>query len=472
MKIVKNYLYNIVYQVFILILPFITVPYISRVLGPDGVGINAYTGSIVNYFVLFASLGINIYGNREIAYTRDDQKLMSSIFWEILSLKVIIVSIVYLIFMLFVFFYGGEYTPYYLCQSISLLSVALDISWLYMGIEDLKKTVLRNTLVKIISLILIFTLVKSSDDLILYILILTLSTFFGNLILFLSLKKVLVRPKFNWHRMWKHFKGSVVLFIPQMSIALYLDLNKTMLGFYKGPVDVGYFENANKVISMTTAMLTATKSVITPRIANLVVKNKIQKIKYIVYTLFKMLNGLAIPAVIGLIIIAKPFAILFFGQKFVMSGYVLMCLAPSLLFIAWSTSLGQQYLIPLNRMKEYNISIIVTAIINIGLNILIIKPFGLFGATIITVLAEFIVAICQMILLRNEFQIRSLFGDTLKYIIAAIAMAIVVLIINHIFTFNAIVLCVDGVVGLATYLFVAIKLKVSIFNELKEILKL
>ena len=87
MKVIKNYLYNVVYQILLLLVPLITVPYIARVLGPELVGINSYTNSWMTFFMLVGQMGIALYGNREVAYHRDDPIDRSRIFWGIEMLQ-------------------------------------------------------------------------------------------------------------------------------------------------------------------------------------------------------------------------------------------------------------------------------------------------------------------------------------------------------------------------------------------------
>ena len=181
------------YQVFVLLLPIITIPYVSRVLGPTGIGINAYTNSIVQYFVLFGTLGLTMYGNREIAYNRDDRQKMSNLFWELALLRLVTTSlaiIVYLVFILLV----DQYQTFYLIQGLLLVATAVDMSWFFQGLEEFRITVLRNSLVKIVSLVLIFTLVKSRNDLWIYIFVLTGSQVLGNLTLFPYLKTYINKP--------------------------------------------------------------------------------------------------------------------------------------------------------------------------------------------------------------------------------------------------------------------------------------
>ncbi|NTR26174.1 oligosaccharide flippase family protein, partial [Enterococcus faecium] len=179
MKIVKNYLYSITYQMLIIILPVVTVPYISRTLTAEGVGKFSYTNSIVQYFVLIATLGTSIYGSRTIAYYRNDIEKRSEKFVEIMILKLLMMLVSFSMFIIFLFFYK-RLKLILLLQSFQILAVGADISWFFIGIEDFKKTVLRNTLIKIVSVILIFLLVKNPDDLWKYVVINSFSILLGN----------------------------------------------------------------------------------------------------------------------------------------------------------------------------------------------------------------------------------------------------------------------------------------------------
>ena len=179
-SVTKNYIYNLIYQIFAIIVPLITTPYLSRVLGAENIGIYSYTLSVTTYFILFGSLGIAMYAQREIAYVQEDKYKRSKVFFEILLIKVITLMISMGIFYV-TFGIQGQYSVYYKIFLLEIIANIIDISWFFQGIEEFKKTVMRNMLVKSISIALIFILVKNSDDLTPYIWIYVLSTFFGNL---------------------------------------------------------------------------------------------------------------------------------------------------------------------------------------------------------------------------------------------------------------------------------------------------
>lgn len=156
----KNYLYNLVYQVLILILPLVTTPYISRVLGAENVGIYSYTISIVTYFTLFGSLGVALYGQREIAYAREDKTKRKKIFFEIIFFRFITMAIAIIIYFL-MFARNNQYEQYYKILLLYLLAAALDISWFFQGMEEFKRTVIRNVIVRLASVGCIFIFVKN-----------------------------------------------------------------------------------------------------------------------------------------------------------------------------------------------------------------------------------------------------------------------------------------------------------------------
>ena len=213
-SVTKNYIYNLLYQILVLILPLITTPYISRVLGAENIGIYSYTISIATYFVLFGSLGIALYGQREIAYNQKNKKKYSVIFREIVILRIIPMSISVLIFY-FIFVNGNQYQIYYKILTLEIIGNCIDISWFFQGLEEFKKTVTRNIIIKLISVLCIFIFIKNQNDLYLYFLIYVFSTLIGNGSLWLYLPKFLGKVELKELNIFRHLKPTISLFIPQ-----------------------------------------------------------------------------------------------------------------------------------------------------------------------------------------------------------------------------------------------------------------
>lgn len=470
MRIVKNYLYNAGYQIFLLMVPLITTPYIARVLGPHGVGINSFTNSIIQYFVLFGSIGINLYGNREIAYHRDDKRQMSRIFWEIEILRIVAIiaaSGAFLVFMLF----EQKYHVYLLMQSLLIIAAAFDISWFFMGIEDFKTTVLRNTLVKLLSIILIFLLVKSTSDIAIYILIISSSQLLGNFTLWPYLRKRLLKISFRDLNVWRHFRPTLVLFIPQIATQIYLVLNKTMLGSLSGVVAAGLFDNSDKIIKMVLAVVTATGTVMLPRVANVFVQGNIKKVNLYLYNTFDFVTFSSIPLLFGLAAIAPKFSLWFFGAKFTGINRIIMIEAPAILMIAWNSAIGNQYLLPTNRNKAFTVSVTIGAIVNLIVNIPLITYFGAIGAAFSTVISEASVTGYQIYIIRKQIKIPKLLADVWKYLCAGILMFVIVYMMNTNLPFNIIMLIIEVLVGIFVYGLGIFLLRPKILKQLKLFLK-
>lgn len=185
----KNFLYNVFYQMLLLIVPLITVPYISRIIGVKGVGIFSYTYTIVNYFILFAMLGINNYGNRSIAKCRDDKLALSKSFLSIYTIQIISSLLISLFYITYVFFFSTRYKFIAIIQIIALLSCFFDINWFFFGLEKFKITIVRNTVIKILTMLSIFLFVKKSDDLVIYTLITATGTLLSTVVLLPFLTK-------------------------------------------------------------------------------------------------------------------------------------------------------------------------------------------------------------------------------------------------------------------------------------------
>ena len=268
-SVVRNYMYNLIYQVLILILPLVTTPYLSRVLGPEGVGIYGYTYSIVTYFVLFGSLGIALYGQREIAYVQNNVSKRKKVFFELVIFRFITLIISVLVYCL-VFVRGQKYHQYYLILLIELIASGFDISWFFQGIEEFKKTVFRNILVRIISVSLVFIIVKTRGDLWKYILIYSVADFLGNLILWLYLPKYIRGEKVGKLNLKVHFVPLLMLFIPQITAKLYNLLDTTMLGaIVSNKKETGYYEQSQKVIRLLITVVTSLGVVMVPRVASI-----------------------------------------------------------------------------------------------------------------------------------------------------------------------------------------------------------
>ncbi len=458
-SITKNYIYNLIYQILILILPLITTPYISRVLGAENIGIYSYTISIVTYFILFGSLGIAMYGQREIAYLQDNKQKYSKTFWEIFILRFITMFISMLIFY-FTFAKNGDYAIYYKILLIEIIANCLDISWFFQGLEEFKKIVIRNTIIKIVSIICIFIFVKNSDHLIIYFFIYVLSILLGNITLWPYLLKFLTPIKVKELNIGQHLKPTIALFIPQIAIQIYTVLDKVMIGaIITDKSEVGYYEQSQKIIKMLLTVVTSLGTVMVPRIANTFINGDTKKIQEYMKRAFNFVFLIAFPMMFGVLAISNNFVPIFFGQGYEKVAILMSVISPILLIIGLSNVIGTQYLLPTKKQKEFTISVAIGALVNFTINMLLIKKYGALGASIGTVVAEICVTMMQFIFIRKRFNILEILKISIKYLIAAVIMFIGCIIIGNIIKNSLYAIIAQVVVGIGVYGIILLILK-------------
>ncbi|MFD0898405.1 oligosaccharide flippase family protein [Loigolactobacillus binensis] len=464
MKVVRNYFYNIFYQVLLLIAPLITVPYVARVIGPTGVGINAYTNSIVTYFVLAGSLGITLYGNREIAFHRDSLADRSRIFWEIELLQVSTILLAYVAFTIFLSFMP-HYRLFFLMQSFSLIAGAFDISWYFMGLEDFKKTVLKNAFVRILTIILIFLLVHKPSDLWLYIAIISASSIAGNVVLWPYLRQSVQKVALNKLHIWRHIGPAFVLFIPTVSMQLYIMVNKTMLKSMVSVGAAGFMDYSDKLINMSMVVVTSLSTVLLPHVANLFARDKMEAVRQSLYRSFQFITALAVPIAFGMAAIAPKFIVWFLTPRFAPTGLLLSIQTPILVLIAWNNTIGRQYLLPVKRTWDYTVSVSLGAFVNIIANYVCIKALGVYGAAVATVLTEVFVTGYQIIAVRRDLDLRQMFHDLWKFCIAGLLMGGAVWLLSSSLPNALIYFFLEVCAGVLVYVLLLIVLKADIFVE-------
>ncbi len=465
-SITKNYIYNLIYQVLVLILPLVTTPYISRVLGAENIGIYSYTLSIVTYFILFGSLGVALYGQREIAYYQKDKKKYSIIFWEIVILRAITMTISLILFYL-IFVNGNQYQIYYKILILELIGNCIDISWFFQGLEEFKKTVIRNMIIKLISVISIFTFVKSQNDLKIYFWIYVLSTSIGNASLWLYLPKFLTKVKIKELHLFRHLKPTLGLFIPQIAVQVYTVLDRTMIGaIISDKSEVGFYDQSQKIIKLLMTIITSLGTVMLPRIANTFASGEKEKINNYMKRSFNMVFLLAFPMIFGIISVSKAFVPIFFGEGYDKVAILMNVISPIILFIGLSNVTGTQYLLPTKRQKEYTISVIIGAITNFIMNACLIWEFGAIGASIGTVIAEFTVTAVQLYFVRNDFDFKQIIKISKNYVISSIAMFIVCIIIGSVVKSNMISIIIQVIFGVGIYGVCLLALKDEFVNSI------
>lgn len=447
----KNFLYNVIYQLLLIVLPLITTPYISRVLGAHGIGVYTYTYTVANYFMLVAMLGVKNYGNRSIASVRDDKNIVSKTFWEIYGLQFLCSVVSISAYCGYIFLFESEYWLISLIQGIYVLSGLLDISWFFFGLEQFKITVFRNIVIRLCAIGCVFVFVKTAEDLWKYTLIMTLSVLISQGYLWFYVKRFIhwVPPKLVC--VMGHFKSELILFIPVIAVSLYKMMDKIMLRQMSTFTQVGYYESAEKILNIPMGVITALGTVMLPRMSHLAQKGKMKESKQYIYNSMIFAMFLASGMLFGIAGIAKDFIPLFLGEEYMDSIVLLQALTPTVFFIAWANVIRTQYLIPRHMDKSYIISVLLGAVVNLVINALLIPKLEAMGAVLGTVCAEGSVFLCQTIMVRKELEINRYWKHGVVMLAMGAAMCGVIYMISPLYTNHVMALCMEILVGGLVY---------------------
>lgn len=467
----KNYIYRLSYELLVLMIPFITTPYVSRVLGADGIGIYSYTSSVMTYFTLFAVLGTGSYGAREIAQHRNNAQETSKLFWEIEFMTVITSSICLLAWTVLIIF-SKEYRYYYLALMPLLLAAMVDISWFFTGYEQVQYIVIRNTICKILGVILLFAFVRKKSDLITYVLINSVVQLLGNLSMWTYVPRMLVKVEFKTLLLRRHFHETLVYFIPTIATSIYTVLDKTLIGIITGNAyQNGYYEQAAKIINIiNTFVFTSVNSVMTARISYLFAIKKYDEIHHRIEKSMNFIFLAGFGCVFGLIGIADRFVPLFFGDGYEPVVKLLYLMAPLVLIIGVSNCLGSHYYTPSGRRKESAKYIIIGSVVNLCLNLFLISLFGASGATVASIAAELIITVLYVHSCNGFITLKFIWKTAWKRGVAGAFMLVTVVLTGHVLKISSVaVVAVQVGIGVFVYSIILLFLRDSMLLELIEI---
>lgn len=470
----KNYLFNVSYQIFALIVPVITTPYISRVLSVEGIGIYSYTYSMVRYFWLLAALGISTLGCRSIGIYQDDRKERSIEFWNLFLLKLILSILMGFLYILYVGFIANN-KVIALIQGIYLIGVVFDITWLFQGMEDFKKISIKNFTIKILNVIYIFVFIKTQNDLIKYVFGLAFFTLIGNLSLWGNIKYYIDFVELKKLKPLKNLKLALQLFIPSVASQIFSVFDKSMIGWFSGESsENGYYEQALKIIDMTLVIITTLSTVMIPRIAKEYCNKNNNKIVEYLDKSFKFVFMSAIPMTIGIISVSSIFVPWFFGTEYTNSIYILYILSWLYIFMGINSLTGTQYLVSTNQQNKHTKYLIIGGLFNIVLNIILIPRLQARGAAIASVVGEAVVSILEIYYLNKtkQYKARKILKETKTYIISGIFMGIVLFIVKRMLNNNIRLMLTMVVIGSIVYVMSLILLKDElVLEEIKKIKK-
>ncbi|MBC2195733.1 oligosaccharide flippase family protein [Listeria booriae] len=425
----KNYLYVLFYQFIIVVTPLFTTPYVSRVLGATNIGIDAYANSVVQIFLVFILLNVGVYGRKQIAEA-ENRHVLKTTFAGIYLMQCLcglLVSSVYVVFVWMV----GSYQLIFMIYGLMLLAYALDISWFFIGREQVKRIMMRNTVVRLLSIACIFLFVNDASDLWLYVLINSAALLIGQLVTWSALFADLGKIHFSFRAMKKHVAPMLLLSVIPCVSLLYTAVNKVILGNVAGATEVGYYNQAFKLYTICMGFVSALSTVIVPRMAMHFKKGDQAKFRQFVNFSIRYVSISTIPLTFGLIGIATTFVPLFLGAAFAPATHNVMLFAPCLFLAGVADILGLQILLITNQSKKYTLSIIIGSIVSFATNIFVVAAWGSEGTVFSFFIANLVIVALQLYFARKHYEFRYFLKIVAKYTFFSIIMLFAMLGIKY-----------------------------------------
>ena len=447
-----NFVYNLINTSLGILFPLITFPYASRILMAKGIGEVNFFQSIIQYVLLITSLGIPMYAIREIAKIRDDRAKRNKTVVEILLLNLILTFFGYcLIFILIVFIEKIQLNiPLFLILSLSIILTTIGCDWFYQGIEDFKYITIRGIIVRTTALIFLFLTVKTEKDLLYYAVCLIIGSLGGNVFNFFRLRKFInISEIFSKEiKPFRHLKPVLRIFVLNLIVSIYINLNVIMLGFMKNNESVGLFASATKLTQVILTMVTSLGAVLLPRMSNMISNNQISEFRELAQKSLDFIILITLPVSFGLVLLANFLIPIFCGDTYSEAILTLQILAPIILLIGVSNVLGIQILYPQGHENIVIFSTAIGAIINFLLNLWLIPKYDQNGAAVATLFAELVVTATMCIIGRRLMWVKwkkRYFG----YVIATTIMIICVYLVKQInlsFTIDFIIAVFAGAI--------------------------
>lgn len=456
------------------IFPLITFPYISKILGTENIGKYNFANSIISYFVLLAALGINTYAIREGARLREDKEKLNKFIKEVFTINIISTIISYsLLFILILIvpkFKG--YSTLIGILSLQIIFQIIGIEWIYSIYEDYKYITIRSIAFQIISLALLFICVHSETDLYIYAIITVISSVGSNIFNFIHSKKYCKISITKSINLKEHMKPILILFATTITITIYVNSDITILGFLTNDHNVGIYSVSTKIYAIIKNLLASVVIVSIPRFSALLSQNKEEEFKNTAEDIYKTLLTIVIPAIVGIILLRNEIILIISDITYIEAISSLALLSIAIFFSLGAYFWGQAMLVPLKQEKKVLKITIVSAIVNIILNLLLIPIWKENAAAITTIIAEAIAFIYCKYETKKIIKLDNFNSILVKSILGCIPIIIISLVIRNYISKSILSTILIVLLSVISYVIIEIVLKnevvVSITRKVKN----
>lgn len=476
-----NAVVNTLRTISTMIFPLITFPYTSRILGPEGIGKVNFATSFLGYFILFASIGIPMYGIRAVAKVRDDKNELSNVSQElfVMHLAISLISLLGFLSMIFINKKIYDEKSLFILVSSSIVLSTMGLNWLYQGLEQYIYITVRSIVFSTISTVAIFLLIKSKNDYLLYAGITIFSSLGSSVLNFYNARKILLKKRIDKWQFKRHLKSMFMVYGMTFIGSLYLQLDTIMLGFMSTARNVGYYTASIKLTKMVMGIIISFSDVLLPRLSYYLANNLKHEFDRMLSKSFAINLLITIPTVISMMILSEEIILVFAGKEYLSAIPSVIITAPIILFIGLTYIIGIQIFYSMGEDKKMVISFSLAALASLVLNYFLIPRYAHIGAAIATLLAEFVVLIAQIIMLSKVYKLEVPYRSILKYIVGTLFIVTMVYILKLYVSIVWLRLLIAVPTGIVIYFSVLIVLKEAfvkdvlsgLLNRTKEILK-
>ncbi|SDM17701.1 Membrane protein involved in the export of O-antigen and teichoic acid [Kandleria vitulina] len=465
-----NAMLNVTKTVCNILFPLITIPYASRVLQVANYGKVNFGDSIIRFFILFASLGIASYAQREGPAFRDNQNKINMFTSEVFTVNLLSTILSYLLLFLMLTFAVSlkDYVFVMLVQSIAIIITTIGADWVNTIYEDYLYITVRYIIMQILSLILLFVFVKSPEDYVIYALINVIASVGGNLFNILYIKKYVKIHLAPLSSCKKHIKPLLQLFAVNVAITVYISSDITILGLFSGDKQVGIYTNSSRVYTVVKSILNAIMMVAIPRFSFLLGHSQREEYKAMLSEIFSYLITLILPSVAFIFMLSRPIVTILGGQAYSSGFASLSILSFSLIFSVLACFYANGVLLLHKYDGTYLFATIFSAAINALLNFVFIPWLGMNGAAITTVIAEFSMFFISWYVSRQIIKInydkKVLISSLIGSVVMCIGLFLMIKMIKNYF----LLMIISVISSFLIYLLSLLVLKHPLVGNIKE----
>lgn len=455
------------------LIPLIVFPYVTRILGPEKLGKINFAESIIGYFIIFSQLGIRSYATRELARNRDNIEIRSCIFWEVTTILLFttsLASICYFILILFVPRFSVDLILYIVIFP-NLIFDNLNYEWFYTAIEDQVFITRRFILVKVLQIVLIFTLIKAKNHYIIYAGIAvglnSISAFFN----IFHLRKYIKFKPLNQLQIKRHIRLILIIFSSVIATKINRVLDVTMIGTMINEESVSFYNVANRIVMIARDLILSIIFVLTPRIENVFKKGDYETYKHYLNISLSGILMLGFPVTVGIVLLAPEIVSIIAGELYTSSILSMQLLSPIIIIVGLTNIVVSLILFPNHRENMYTVAVSISAALNCLFNLIMIPRMGINGAILGTVLSSLILLIITILFglsfiikSRESFSMKELF----KYIIATLSIVAIILCIKHFIPNNILVVICSLLITIPFYFLLLILLKSIYILDFKK----